>query len=242
MLEGFAFSTPTIASQLTGTLVRLRHYNALSIPPEFFMEAMGRLRDKYLNVPLDAVLHPASLVAQRAADEQKGSAETAPAVGGEVLTAQQWFERGFNSGDLGEKQRFYSQAIRLKPDYPEAFNNRGNARGKSGDIEGAIRDFDEAIRLKPDSARAFNNRGNARSSKDDLGGAIQDYTEAIRLKPDYPIAFMNRGATRGKTGDLEGALQDFNEAIRLKPDYAEAIAGREELLKTMSDTVENSPS
>jgi hypothetical protein len=42
--------------------------------------------------------------------------------------------------------------------------------------------------------------------------------------------------------DFERAIADYNEAIRLKPDLAEAIAGREELLKTMSDTAKNSPS
>src|SRR5277367_3002420 len=49
MLEGFDFGTPKIADQLTGQLAALRHYNGLSIPPEYFLEAMGRLRDRYLN-------------------------------------------------------------------------------------------------------------------------------------------------------------------------------------------------
>ena len=40
MLEGFDFGTPGIANQLTGTLAALKHYNALSIPPEYFLEAM----------------------------------------------------------------------------------------------------------------------------------------------------------------------------------------------------------
>ena len=69
MLEGFSFGTPKIASQLTGNLAALKRYNGLNIPPEFFFEAMGRLRDRFLNVPLKAVLHPASLSARRAAME-----------------------------------------------------------------------------------------------------------------------------------------------------------------------------
>ncbi len=36
MLEGFDFGTPRIASQLTGTLAGLKHYNGLSIPTEYF--------------------------------------------------------------------------------------------------------------------------------------------------------------------------------------------------------------
>jgi tetratricopeptide (TPR) repeat protein len=147
MLEWFDFGTPKIATQLTGTLAALKHYNGLSIPPEYFMEAMGRLRDRYLSVPLTAVLHPASLVAQRAATEQKAAADAAPAVQEEELTAQQWFERGFAAIDVDEQLRFYSEAIRLKPDLAEAFNNRGVARRTKGDVEGAQQDYSEAIQL-----------------------------------------------------------------------------------------------
>src|SRR5208283_3260180 len=37
MLEGFDFGTPRISGQLTGALAALKHYNGLSIPPEYFM-------------------------------------------------------------------------------------------------------------------------------------------------------------------------------------------------------------
>src|SRR6516165_3588845 len=91
MLENFDFGAPGIANQLIGTLAPLKDYNGLRVPPEFFIEAMGRLRDKFLNVSLDAVLHPASLSAQRAAKDQKAAALTAPAVQVEELTATEWF-------------------------------------------------------------------------------------------------------------------------------------------------------
>ena len=78
----------------------------------------------------------------------------------------------------------YNEAVRLKPDYAEAFNNRGIARRAKGDAEGALKDYSEAIRLKPDFAGAFNNRGLRATRKGDVEGALQDYSEAIRLKPD----------------------------------------------------------
>ena len=226
MLEGFDFGTPTIASQLTGKLEALRHYNALSLPPEYFLEAMGRLRDRFLNVPLDAVLHPASLAARQAATEEKGAAAMAPAVAEEELTAQQWFERGFNAKDPDEKLRFYSQAIRLKPDYAIAFYNRGVAHRDNRDLEGALGDYNEAIRLKPTYAKAFYNRGNARQDGGYMEGALKDYDEAIRLKPTYAKAFNNRGIARKIKGDMAGAIEDYTHAIRLKPDYAEAFNNR----------------
>ena len=235
MLEGFDFGTPKIASLLTGTLAALKHYNGLSIPPAYFMEAMERLRGKYLNVPLTAVLHPASLSAQRAATQQKTAAQAAPAVQEEELTAQQWFERGFAATDVDEQLRFYNEAIGIKPDYADAFYNRGIARSKKDDWEGALQDFNGAIRLKPDFANALMNRGIARSKKGDVEGALQDYNAAIRLKPDFAEAFINRGNARSDKGDVEGALQDYNEAIRLKPDIAEAFHNRGDARRDKGD-------
>jgi tetratricopeptide (TPR) repeat protein len=226
MVEGFDFGTPAIAGQLTGKLAALKQYNAMSIPPEYIDAAMAKLRDKFLNVPLDAVLHPASLAARQAATHQKGAAAKAPRVAEEELTAQQWFEQGFNATDADEKIRLNTEAIRLQPDFAEAFYNRGNARKTKGDLDGAIADYDEAIRLQPDIPQAFHNRGLARRAQGDLDGAIADYDEAIRLKPDHAGAFVNRASARADIGDLDGRLADYNQAIRLRPEFAEAFYGR----------------
>ena len=53
--------------------------------------------------------------------------------------------------------RDYDHAIRLKPDYALAFNNRGFVYAKKGQLDRAIQDYDEAIRLKPNDAMAFLN-------------------------------------------------------------------------------------
>jgi tetratricopeptide (TPR) repeat protein len=226
MLEGFDFGSPGIASQLTGTLAPLRKYNALRVPAEYFDEAMDRLRSKFLNIPLDAVLHPASQAAAKAARTEQAAAKAAPTVKERELTAQEWFERGFNAADPDDKLRFYTEAIRLKPDYADAFYNRGLARYSKGDLEGAARDYDQATRLKPDYAEAFYGRGLAGYGKGDLDGALQDYERAIRLKPEYAEAICDRGLVRYGKGNLEGALQDYERTIHLKPDYAIAFYNR----------------
>jgi tetratricopeptide (TPR) repeat protein len=211
MLESFDFGTPAIANQLTGKLEAIKRYNALRVPVDYFMEAMSRLREQYLNVPLSTVIHPASSSAQKAAAKDQAAAAAAPVVEEKALTAQQWFEQGFNATDLDEKLRCYSEAIRLKPDYATAYYNRGLAREDKGDLDGALRDYDEAIRLN-------------------LDGALRDYDEAIRLSPDAD-AYYKRGNVRRDKGDLEGALRDYDEAIRLKPDFDSAYYNRGRLYK-----------
>jgi hypothetical protein len=77
MLEGFDFDTPAIAVQLDGKLEGLKNYNGLAIPKGLFPQTMQRLRERFLNVPIDAVLEEASVPAQAAATEQKDRATRA---------------------------------------------------------------------------------------------------------------------------------------------------------------------
>ena len=55
----------------------------------------------------------------------------------------------------------YNMAIELKPDYAQAYVNRGNAYRDKGVIDRAIADYSKAIELKPDYAQAYYNRGGA---------------------------------------------------------------------------------
>jgi tetratricopeptide (TPR) repeat protein len=226
MLEGFDFGTPSIANQLTGKLASLRKYNSMTVSAEYFDAAMDKLRNKFLHVALETVVRPASPAAAHAATEARVAVAGVPAVAEEELTAQQWFERGFDATELEEKLRFYSAAIRLKLDFPEAFYNRGWVRDEKGELDGAISDYSEAIRLRPDYAEAFNNRGITLRHFGDIERALSDYDQAIRFKPDYSEAFNNRGVARRSKGDFRGAIEDYDEAIRLKPNYAEPFLNR----------------
>ena len=235
MVEGFDFATPSIGSRLTGTLEPLKSYNGLSVPVEYFDAAMERLMTRHLNVAVDEVRHPASLLSRDAAKQQQAAVQAAPAVTTQELTAERWFERAFEATDVEKKLEFYTEAIRLNPDFSEAFNNRGIVRKAKGDLDGALADYAEAIQLNPGYPNAFNNRGNVREAKGDLDGALAEYAEAIRLKPDYPDALYNRGVVRQAKGDLDGALADYAEAIRLKPDYTNAFYNRGKLKKVLRD-------
>ncbi len=228
MLESFDFSAPGIVNQLTGTLAELRNYNGLRVPPDYFDAGMERLRTKFLNVPLTAVIHPASGPAQQVADEQKAAASAAPAVQEAELTAQQWFERGMSVTDGKDKIRAYSEAIRLFPDYAEAFRNRGIVRHGLGDLQGALRDYNDAIWLKADDFHAYHNRGVIRDKIGDREGAQEDYNQAIWLKQDQAKPLVKKGIESRRAGQFEKALREFNEAIRLNPDDAEAYFQRGE--------------
>jgi len=226
MLESFDFGAPGIATHLTGELTLLKRYNGLSVPPEYFEAAMAKLRDKFLNVILDAVPQTPSETAQSAAKVQQRAAAKAPPVPEGELTAQEWFERGNRARNIEEKLRCYNEAIRLKPGDVVARLGRAKARHDQRDLDGALEDYDEAIGLDRDREHAYTMRAYVRADKGDLDGALKDRNEAIRLKPDEASVYCNRGDTLSDKGDLDGALKDYDEAIRRNPDDAFAYYRR----------------
>ena len=120
----------------------------------------------------------------------------------------------------------YTEALELKPDFPEGYKNRGTVYADAGDFDKAIQDHNTAIKLKPDYAAAYNNRGLVYYHKRDFDSAIQDYRKAIELKSDYASAYNNLGIAYSKRGEYEHAIQHYNTVIKLRLDFSEAYNNR----------------
>lgn len=223
MLEGFRFDSPGIGDQLTGRLTALRRYNALSVPAEFFDEAMDRLRTRFLAIPLDMVLHPASALAVGAARAEQKAASAGPAVTAAQLTAEEWLERGMESDDFDEQVWCFTRAIQLRPDFAFAFNCRGNARFSQGNREAAMSDYNQAIRLDPRLDNAFYNRALLLTKNGDAAAGIRDLIECVRLAPNDPDAVGTLGLFQAQSGDLAGGLVNLEKAVRLAPNDATAL-------------------
>ncbi|TFI53062.1 serine protease [Mastigocladus laminosus UU774] len=119
-----------------------------------------------------------------------------------------------------------TEAIRLNPNYANAYYNRGLVRGDLGDKQGAVADYTSAIKINPNDAYAYNNRGLVRGDLGDKQGAIADYTSAIKINPNDDMAYNDRGVARAESGDKQGAIVDFNTAIKINPNDALAYNNR----------------
>ena len=130
----------------------------------------------------------------------------------------------------------FSETIRLKPDFVDAYSNRGLAYHSKGDYDKAIADYSEAIRLKPDTVNAYIDRGNAYNRKGDHDRAIADYSKAIPLNLDYAyICEENRAYAYSQKGNYNKAIAGYNEAIRLNPKHVLAYNNLAWLLAVCPD-------
>ena len=134
------------------------------------------------------------------------------------LAAHAFFSIGciLSEGQKTEKALpAYDTAIRLRPDYAEVYNNRGNLKNRLGYHNDALDDYDFAIHLNPNFAEAYSNRGAMKSSLGNHAEALTDLNEAIRLQPDFMNAYANRGVAKLSLSNIDEARADFQAALKL---------------------------
>ena len=136
----------------------------------------------------------------------------------------------------------YSEAIRLNPEYTNAYTNRGIAKDALERFEDAIADFNEAIRIDPQNDKAYFGRGSAKAELGQYNEAIEDYDGAIRVNPRYATAYLGRGDVEAALGQPQTAIADYNRALGINPEYAEAYNGRGRIkfnLKLYKEAIED---
>jgi len=119
------------------------------------------------------------------------------------------------------------RALALKPEFPEALNNRGNALQAACRFAEAIAAYDRALAVRPGYAEAHNNRGQAEEALGRTAAALAGYRQAQALQPGFAAAHFNEALALLRQGDFTNGwrLYDWRwQAVgrrALVRDYAE---------------------
>jgi tetratricopeptide (TPR) repeat protein len=102
----------------------------------------------------------------------------------------------------------YDAALRLKPDFAEAYVNRGIAWFDKGRYDQAIADATRAIALRPGLAEAFNNRALAYYKQGRYDRAQPDFDRTILLRKNYGNALILRSLPPVGSSDKQPASDE----------------------------------
>jgi tetratricopeptide (TPR) repeat protein len=134
-----------------------------------------------------------------------------------------------------------NKAIKIEPNFAEAYYIRGTINRDEGRYKEAISDLDQAIKLSKYNAKYYNTRGMLYFQMQDGNAAVADFTKAINEKNDYAMAYYNRAFTYKKfpysvSNDenpiakirlqRDKMLEDFSSAIKYKPNFDAAYVER----------------
>jgi len=111
----------------------------------------------------------------------------------------------------------FNDALRLNPQFVQAYVARGKLYAEMGQYESALVDLDFALRLQPTHAEAFAYRGFANLSLGKFQEAMPDLDTALRIDPTYARVHFLRGQALKMLGDERGSTTSMALAKRLDP-------------------------
>jgi tetratricopeptide (TPR) repeat protein len=170
------------------------------------------------------------------------AASPAPRISGTTLTAREWLARAKlmtskpirlkageaidwsnveNLNEHIEGIRAYREAVRIAPEFVDAWHGLALAHVQLGETAEAIKAFQEVARLDPDHPTAWVGLGAGQAELGDFRAAAQAFREAARVRPDASI-FFGLGSAHAQLNEAEEARGAFREAVALNPDLAEA--------------------
>ncbi len=138
----------------------------------------------------------------------------------------------FCSGKIANSIKNYASAIRLAPDFADAYGDKGVALARIGQFDEAISCYDEAIGLDQNYAEAFYNKGLALVELGKSADALTAFRAAVMRKP-FPAARLSLAAALRENNRLEEALAELDRLVNDCDDYADAFYNRGNVLRDL---------
>jgi len=130
----------------------------------------------------------------------------------------------FYKSDYDRAIQDYTQAIKLDPQYSEAFDNRCWTYATVNKLQDALKDCNESLRLRPNFASTMDTLGFVYLKLGQFDRAIATYSAALVIEPKSVYSLYGRGMAKLKTGDNAGGRADIAASKAIK-DVAEEMAG-----------------
>ncbi len=128
----------------------------------------------------------------------------------------------FGQRHYAEAVASFSQAIKLKPDWEEAYMRRGVAKEGQNNLYGALEDFSHAIKLNPRDAAAYERHARILEISGDFSKSVTDINEALQLRPSWDVLYFRRGVTNMILGQWDAAVSDLQTFCERRPQVGNA--------------------
>ena len=125
----------------------------------------------------------------------------------------------FKNKDFSTALDFINKAIKINPNFAEAYNEQGNALNELKKLEEAIKSYNNAININPEYADAYYNKGLVFHELKKLESAVQNYDKAIKINPKHIMSHNNKGFALQQLKKVDASLKSYNEAYKINPNF-----------------------
>lgn len=114
----------------------------------------------------------------------------------------------------------YQRAIKLRPDFHEAYYNLAVAESYQQNWQTAKAAFQQVLKLNPDHAESHYGLGKIAEQSEHFKAAAVHYWRAIQLNSSFAAAYFSMGETLLKLRDWDRALPICYRATQLNPELS----------------------
>ncbi len=146
---------------------------------------------------------------------------------GDTLSAMDWLDKGDETESIDYAIECYSNAIRLYPNFTEAYYNRAltyeelaesDLDNSAGLFLKAIEDYRKVLELDPGDVDCYFNIGALYHEMKRLPEALQAFNQALEIYPEDTYSLTYRGDVYLEMHMTEAAFGDYNRALSIDPD------------------------
>lgn len=112
----------------------------------------------------------------------------------------------------------YSNAIKLYPQYHDAFGSRGLAYFRLKKYDEAFEDYQKSLEYRPGDAKVLSNMGYIYFLRNQLDKAEEVYKKSIQSDPRFVDARRNLGAVMAMKRNFPAAIEQWEEALKYEPE------------------------
>ena len=124
-------------------------------------------------------------------------------------------------GDLKASVKMFENAVKIKPDYFEAYKNLGITLENLNRNKASIDNLLIAISINPSYFDANYHLANVYQKLSQHENAVEFYEKAISINPNVAEAHFNLGNALKNLGHLDRAIQAYKKVISMNPNLAE---------------------
>lgn len=144
-----------------------------------------------------------------------------PAVPASAEDAKQRGNRHLTQGELNQAADCYRDALRLNPNFAEAYNNLGYVLRQQGRFAEATAMLDMALAINPDLGPAHLNQGIVAATSGRHDAAEQFFRQAAAFMPENPECHWRLGDLLVELDRHEQAIPAYQVALALHPELPE---------------------
>ena len=139
------------------------------------------------------------------------------------------------SGEYTQSIATLREAVKLKPQWADAFAQMADMFYRLGDLDRARDAYEVALRQEPSMRKALRGLAMVHRRNNDYAAAAKSLRSALRYDPNDAEVWMNLGDVAIYQGDDITARECYLHATQMNPAATQVVVDAQKRLELMSD-------